>query len=652
MTALFKNKSRCRESARGRRPLAVWLLPVLLAATATLWAGQAANAPRVLILGFDGFDYGLTRDLMSRGRMPNFSKYAAGGSFGPLATSNPAQSPVAWSTFMTGLGPGQHGVFDFVERDPETLTPFMSTTRKAPQARNRLTLGGWQMPKWLSNLAEVRRGEPFWAALEDREIQTTIIRMPANFPPSGMATRELSGMGTPDMLDTYGRFSFFTSSPGAAALSVNGGMLYHVSVNGRLLQGSIEGPEQSQKVRGSEIRVPFKAVIDTQGQTASITIGNQERSLGVGEWSDWISTPLTTWRGDKIPATARFYLKQIRPTFELYVSPLNIDPMNPSQPISTPPTYATELAKATGRFYTQGMPEETNALTAGLISTDEFLRQARDAQAENRRQFHYVLQRFTQGVLFYYFGNVDQVSHILWGARDKRPGVDAKYVRTLEDLYVEFDGIVGEAAKALRPQDLLVVMSDHGFATWHRMFNLNTWLRNEGYLTLGDRSEKALLGQIDMLKSRAYGLGLTGVYVNLKGRESSGIVDSAQRAALLDEITKKLLAVVDPATGQPAVAKVFRREQVYPDNQHADLAPDLVIGYVKGTRVSGESALGGLSPAVFADNTSAWSGDHVMDPETVPGILLTNRRLKKPAASLQELASAILAELGVDFPES
>ena len=101
------------------------------------------------------------------------------------------------------------------------------------------------------------------------------------------------------------------------------------------------------------------------------------------------------------------------------------------------------------------------------------------------------------------------------------------------------------------------------------------------------------------------------------------------------------------------VTRVFKREEVYDREGSEDLAPDLIVGYAKGTRSSDESALGGLAPEVIVDNRDPWSGDHCMDPDTVPGILLSSRPLHKSAANLQSLAGAILSELGIgDFPSA
>ncbi len=614
---------------------------------------------RVIVLGFDGLDHALTSDLMARGKMPHFARLAAQGSFAPLGTTVPPQSPVAWSTFITGLDPGGHGIFDFIHRDPKTMEPFLSTTKTEAGGRA-LKVGKWQFPLSGGSVELLRRGQPFWEVLENHGIETTIIRMPANFPPSGTATRELSGMGTPDVLGTYGTFSFFTSEPFAfGGQTLSGGVVHPVEVAGGVVRSSLEGPDNPFLVRPEKVRAEFAAYIDSGRRYVKLVAGDEERLLGVGEWTDWVPVDFPLLPTQSLHAEARFYLKQLEPYFEMYVSPLNIDPLAPAMPVSSPDGYAGELARATGRFYTQGMPEDTKSLKTGVLNADEFLEQARIAGEENRRQYRYVLDRFAGGLLFYYFGNVDQVSHMMWRARDPEhpaydESTDRRHALVVEELYVGLDAIVGETAARLGADDLLVVMSDHGFTSWRRSFHLNSWLRDQGYLTLLDprrSDDPGLFGNVDWTRTRAYALGLNGLYVNLRGREKTGIVDPQHREALVTEIAQKLLATMDPPTGAPAITKVYRREEVYKLAGHEDIAPDLIVGYAKGTRGSDESALGGLPREVIVDNTEPWSGDHCMDHEAVPGILLSSRALKKPAPTLETLAAAILAEFGINgFP--
>ena len=617
---------------------------------------------RVIVLGFDGLDYTLTRDLMARGRLPNFSRLAAKGTFSPLRTSIPPQSPVAWSSFITGLDPGGHGIFDFVHRDPKTLVPFLSTTKTEP-GKWAIKIGRWQFPLSGGKIELLRHGEPFWEVLEQHGIESTIVRMPANFPPSGQAARELSGMGTPDLLGTYGTFTFYTSGLIASGMAgpVSGGVINQVDIEDGAVHGTLEGPDNPFLRQPEKVKAPFTAYLDAQRRFAKLTIGAEELLLKVGEWSPWVPIQFELIPSQRLHAEARFYLKQLDPDFELYVSPLNLDPLSPALPISHPASYAGDLARATGRFYTQGMPEDTKSLKTSVLSASEFLAQARIAGDENIRQYRYELSRFDDGFLFYYFGNIDQVSHMMWRPMDPEhpaynAATDAPFRFVVEDLYVGLDRIVGETMKRLSGNDLLIVMSDHGFASWRRAFNLNTWLRDNGYLAVREglpRTSDGFFSNVDWSKTQAYGLGLNGLYINTKGREPHGAVDAADRDRLVTEIAAKLAATIDPQTGTKAITRVFRRETVYQLRGFEDVAPDMIVGYAKGTRSSDESALGGLATEVFENNTTPWTGDHCMDPDAVPGVLFTNRPLGHRASTLQELPGAILAELGIPgFPHA
>ena len=613
---------------------------------------------KVIVLGFDGLDHELTAQMLQAGRLPALAKLAASGQFAPLGTTVPPQSPVAWSTFITGLDPGGHGIFDFIHRDPKTMTPFLSTTRTA--GGRTVALGPWRVPLSGGRVELLRQGQPFWEVLEARGVPTTIIRMPANFPPSGTASRELSGMGTPDLLGTYGTFSFFTSEPYAfAGGTLSGGEVIQVRPRQGVVEAVLKGPDNPFRSASQRVEAPFTVAIGQGAGAVTLTLGTEERVLKVGEWSDWLPVTFSLVPTQSLSGEVRFFLKAVEPFFELYASPVNIDPLAPAMPVSTPASYAADLAEATGRFYTQGMPEDTKALKTGVLTTDEFLAQAAIAGEENIRQYGHVLEQFTDGFLFYYFGNVDQVGHMMWHSRDPqhptyRPERDAQYVALMEQLYQSLDRVVAETQARLGPDDLLVVMSDHGFTTWRRAFNLNSWLRDEGYLAARDpklASDPGYFTNVDWSRTRAYGLGLNGLYLNLQGRERDGIVPAASRDVLIAELRRNLLAVIDPATGQPAITKVYRRDEVYAMATSPDLAPDLIIGYAKGTRTSDESALGGLPLEVLTDNTTHWTGDHCMDHEAVPGVLFSSRPLKREARSLQQLAAALLAEFGVDsFP--
>jgi predicted AlkP superfamily phosphohydrolase/phosphomutase len=647
--------------------LAIAAAAALVLALAPL--ASAKSAKKVIVLGFDGLDYELARGLMAEGRLPNFQRMAREGTFAPLGTSIPPQSPVAWSNFITGMDAGGHGIFDFLHRDPETMIPYLSTSRTTDEEEP-LKLGKYQLPRGGGH-ALLRKGKAFWEVLEERGVRCSVLRMPANFPPSGTATRELSGMGTPDVLGTYGTFSFYTTdrSPWAGK-DVGGGKIYGVRVRDGVVKSSIYGPPNPYLVEKEKLEVEFSVHLDPAEPFAKLVIGDEERVLKEGEWSDWVPfafdmAPNAAFKvldplgiPQRLPVMCRFFLRQVRPEFMLYASPANIDPLDPAFQISTPASYSAELAKASGRFYTQGMMEETKGLNEGVLTQEQFLAQAHLAGQEILDQYAHVLASFDEGFLFYYFGNADQTGHMMWKSMD--PGhpafrdQDAAFAGVIPAKYEAFDAIVGKTLDAIDGDTTFIVMSDHGFASWRRSMNLNSWLYENRYLALkepGIEDDPGFFMNVDWNRTKAYGLGLNGLYVNLRGRERWGIVDPSERDALLAEIGEKLLETVDPKTNERAITKVYRCERTFQQHDWLSVGPDMIVGYAKGMRVSDDSALGEIPLEVFADNDGEWSGDHCMDHETVPGVLLTNRPLQRPVPALQNLAAAVLVEFGIGgFP--
>ncbi len=636
------------------------LVLLTAAATAGCQSGPDATAagPKVIVLGFDGMDYALTKKLMEEGRLPNFSKVAKGGSFGPLETSVPPQSPVAWSDFMTGLDSGGHGIYDFLHRDKETMIPYMSTSR-ASDAGSTLTVGKYQFPLSGGTVELLRKGRAFWEVLENHGFETTILRMPANFPPSGTASFELSGMGTTDITGSSGEFSFYTSKLFAfAGEDITGGEVYEVDIFDDLVEAKLYGPDNPFLVEQEKLTSEFTVYLDPIDPAVKIVAGDQELILEEGEFSDWVPVDFPMIPTQSLTGMARFYLRSVRPDFELYASPVNFDPMAPAAPISTPDDYAAEVAAATGRFYTQGMPEDTKVVEQGVLAVDEFLAQAEIAGREIQEQYAYVLGQFDEGLLFYYTGNVDQISHVMWKTLDPEhpaydPEVDPLYANLIESLYVGLDDMVGYTLENMDEDTTLIVMSDHGFTSWRRSFHLNAWLKEKGYLTVKNpdmENDPGLFVNVDWTQTQAYALGINGLYINLRGREKHGIVPDGERKALIDGICDDLLAEIDPVTETNAVTKVYKRDEYYKDRGEIEIGPDIIVGYAKGTRSSGRTALGSVGKEIITDNTDDWSGSHLMDHETVPGILLTSRVLEKSAPRLKDLAAAILAEFGIDEP--
>jgi len=152
---------------------------------------------------------------------------------------------------------------------------------------------------------------------------------------------------------------------------------------------------------------------------------------------------------------------------------------------------------------------------------------------------------------------------------------------------------------------------------------------------------------VDWSKTRAYAMGLNGLYVNLRGREKKGIVrDGAERAELLRRISERLLALRDPRGNAAVVDAVYDPRRVF--RGHAtEYAPDLIIGYAKGFRGSWQTALGATPQNILEDNRDPWIGDHCVDPREVPGVLLANRPLRLSDPGLADVTVTILSAFGI-----
>ncbi len=631
---------------------------------------QSPRARRVFILGIDGLDPKMLQEFMEEGFLPNFRALATEGGMSPLTTTMPPLSPVAWSTFITGMDPAGHGIFDFIHRNPASYAPEFSIARAIP-AGWALSLGSWVIPLQGGTTEQLRRGTSFWEVLEGRGVPTTIFRMPVNFPPNSPGY-SLSGMGTPDFLGTQGgTFTLFTTSPPPRANEITGGRFFRVGVVNHQVEVRLEGPDnpfRQEEVpaprggdpvyRSPKLGMDFKVFVDPEHAAAKLDVQGHEFVLRQGEWSDWVRldfevVPYLV----SISATARFYLKQVRPDFELYLSPLQINPEDPAMPISTPDDWSRELFRDLGYFYTQELPEDTKALSGGVFTGKEFWEQSQHVYREQMKALRHLLERFEEGLFFFYFSSVDQGCHMLWRYIDpQHPAyVDHPELRgSVRTLYREMDEAVGLIREKIGGQDTLIVMSDHGFSPFYWQVNLNSWLAEKGYVRLKDPTNRAapLFSNVDWSRTSAYALGLNGVYANLRGREGRGIVSQgADYERLLDRLEIDLKSMTDPRNGNSPVTFV-RRPRRDLRGEHGEHGPDLIIGYNTGYRTSWKSPLGEFPREVFEDNEDAWSGDHSIDYRLVPGVLLSNRKISLAAPALYDLTVAVLDEYGVEkLPE-
>ncbi len=609
---------------------------------------------KVMILGMDGMDPNLVRRFMAEGRLPHFKKLMELGKFGELQTTMPPHSPVAWSSFITGCNPGGHGIFDFIHRDPKSFSPYLSTSRSFDASKS-MNIGKWSIPLGSGSMELMRKGPAFWSILEEHDIPSSILQIPANFPVTTDKVRALSGMGTPDLLGGYGTFTYYSDTPVPGSETMTGGRVVGVRLMDHRVKTKLSGPKNSFRSDPTDSIVEFQIDRDSREKTLRIRIQNHDIILRQGEWSEWL--PLSF---ELVPMFAsvggmvRFFAKEIHPNFKLYATPINIDPMEPTLPICSPAGLSRELSQAVGRFYTQGFPADTKGLSTGVLSDDEYLEQALGVFDESMRLFDYELSRFDEGLFFFYFSSIDQNCHMLLRAMDPshplyNPAASEKVKLAVRDLYDKMDQALELALTKVDNHTTLFALSDHGFSKFTREFNLSTWLVENGFTVLKDPSrlgEGDFYKYVDWSKTKAYALGINGLYLNLRDREKNGSLDPDQADEVKREIQAKLPTVRDPANGNPIITNVYDPYKIY-SGPFVSLAPDLVVGYHGGYRSSDESVLGKFPKEVVTDRTDKWSADHCMDPAVVPGILLSNKTWSAERPGLWDMAPTILRLFGL-----
>jgi predicted AlkP superfamily phosphohydrolase/phosphomutase len=616
---------------------------------------------KMLVFGFDGMDPGIVNRLMGQGQLPNMQRLGEQGIFTMMRSTIPPQSPVAWGSFISGADPGVFGIFDFIHRDPETYIPMFSQSQTIP-SRWLVKLGHYRIPLKPGKVVLKREGPAFWDYLEKRDIPATLVKLPTNYPPSASGQRTLSGMGTPDIQGTYGIYSLFTSDENESQRDLTSANVYYAYIDeNNVMEGQIEGPKNDLVKDGEAVVVPFKVYVDNPHRTARIDIQGKEILIAEKEYSDWVEIEFPLISGlASITGMVKFYLLEMGERFRLYISPTHISPRNPAVPISTPSGYSRELADHVGLYHTISLPSDTKALTNGTFSMENFIVQSMTVFDESCRMFDYELQRFSsqkEGLLFFYFSSLDLGQHMFWALTDKEHPFyhleeSRKFGYITDELYRKFDRVVGRALKNLDPATAVLAMSDHGFAPFYRKVNINNWLAREGYLKLSTNeiSEQiSILDYADWPASRAYALGLNGLYLNLRGREKEGSVGPEARRRLLEEIKAKLEALTDPKNGKRVISCAYISE----DNFSKDFiqrAPDIILGFDRGYRISDDSALGSLSKEMISDNMGWWSGDHLIDPKKVPASFISSFKIQKPVPNIWDVAPTILKYFGIATP--
>ncbi|UCC30712.1 MAG: alkaline phosphatase family protein [Phycisphaerales bacterium] len=594
---------------------------------------------RVLILGMDGLDPKRVARMAHEGEFRAFSRPQKRGRLCPLATSNSAESPVAWSSLAIGCSPGKHGIFDFIHRDPRNYVPYLSLQRARPG------LSGGK-----NRYVSPQQVPGFWRMTSDAGVPTTVIRWPVTFPAENVEGRFLAGLGVPDVTGRLGRYTYYTT----AVDGKGDENVVPVAWRGKRIHTHLLGPAMTGISGSRPVRVRFGIERTDRGLT--LGVGSQRYEIRPGQWSEWCTVQFKWGPIQVCDALVKFYLVSTNPELRLFATPLQIDPRRQVWPLTHPAAYGTELADRLGLFYTLGIPEDTNAVTDGRYDLDAFLQQCGEIDRERRQMFEHELNRFTDGVFAFVFDTSDRIQHMFWCAEDEgSPTYDPirakKYGGVIHKLYQDMDNVVAAALDAAGSDTAVLVVSDHGFASFHRSVHLNGWLIDNGFLRLEQPGEgRSLFGDVDWDHTRAYAVGFAGIYLNLAGRESNGIVKVGEQAEhILGQLVAGLLGARDPESAATMVRSVYLARDAY-SGPHAADRPDLVVGFEPGHRASRQTALGGAPTNVVGDNDKLWTADHLVDPTAVPGVLATNVPVRIARPACVDLAPTVLACLGLPVP--
>ena len=577
---------------------------------------------RALLIGFDSFDPKIYEHLSSEGEMPNLGKLALQGGYSPLKVSNPPQTEVSWTSIATGADPGEHGIFDFVHRDPATYSPYVSilVTRKGP--------GGIQYVRPYNTHTifdeAVEQGYP-----------ATVLWWPAMFPSSPeSAVRVLPGLGTPDIKGQLGVGMFFSTSDEKHKSSTKTRFSKLVKI-GESYSGRLEGPFVKGKDGPEPAGVDFQLKVENPSKV-SLTTSEGRTELTPGEWGPIIQLKFKAGFLMTIHSITRPIVTNLDP-LSIYFVPIQIHPLKTPWRYGTPGSFVKQVWQSSGPFLTLGWPQDTNGLEDGYISDEQFLTLCEDIFATREKILFEQLNQFKEGVLASIFDDLDRIQHMF---RRRNPKV-------VEDWYMRLDAFVGRVLDWIstdhgKPIQLLI-LSDHGFADYENQFHLNRWLIEYGYMALLPGETTMGLDAVDWSKTRAYALGLNSLYLNLEDREAKGIVPVGEVVSLTTEIRDTLLNFKNEHD-QSVFSNIYFRHEAF-NGPNLKYGPDLVMGYAPGFRASAETGLGKWGNSILEKNDGHWEADHCIDVNAVPGVIFSNKSLADfPAPTFRDIPAMVVGK--------
>lgn len=573
---------------------------------------------KLVIIGIDSMSPEIFEKLSSK--MPNFSKLH----FAKLKTTIPPETPVAWSAACTGCNPGKYGIFDFISRNVQTYSPKLNLAEEKKSLIN-------------TEYQCSMKGTPFWRILSEKNIPVVVLRWPVTFPSEKINGRMLSGLGVVDLKGMLNSYSFYTNED--ENNSEGKEKVIKVEIKNNFIETYISGPLVYKQGELTAVKIPMFLTI--KDEELKININGEEYFLKTKSWSDFIRVKFKVSMFRTVYGIFNLYLESLRP-FRMYMSSIQIDPENQVFPITYPENYGKILVENIGLFHTLGMPEDTKAVTEKKLETSVFLEQINQIETEREKMFWYEFENFKKGVFSFVFDAGDRLTHIFWN----NEGV---LTPEIEKYYLNKDKFLGKIIERLDDKTRLIVFSDHGFSNFTKQVSINKWLIEKGYMECDYSKNNSLLKFVNWKKTKAYALGFTSVYLNLIGREKEGCVSEEEKEDLLEELKKNLLKLKDGEVN--VLTNVYKSTDVY-KGEYLNLAPDLILGFAPGYRMSNKSVIGELDDEIIFNNTSEWKGDHLIDSTHVPGVLFTNFKINKENPEIIDIAPTILKMFGVSIPEN
>jgi len=622
---------------------------------------RAQGKGRVVVLGFDGVEPAIVREMIAQGQLPNLAKLQESGAFKDLGSSIPPQSPVAWTSFATCKNPGGHNIFDFIRRNPSGPRgpmPYVGTGKVEPVELS--ADGALEKP---AQAVSYREGDSFWQVADAQGARCKILNVPFAFPAEELKNGTmLCGLGVTDLRGTTSTFFSFSDAFTPAQLKerLSGGNRVALSFSDDVAMAEVEGPrDQRYGIRDPKAytKISLKFEVDRAAGVAKIGAGEQAVEITAGQWSDWVELQYPMSDQHKVYAVARFYAHEVGEQVRIYMTCQQFHPEHPYVPFTEPTDYAEELHERYGLYKTIGWAFDTHALRQDELTEDAFLEDIYETMNWRAALTYDELDRGECDLLISCWTATDRVGHMFWRYRDDKhpmhvPGAPDKFVKALEGTYQKMDEIVGNVAKRLGDDDLLMILSDHGFESWRTGFNVNNFLKDAGHLAIANQqmAEFGFLQGFDWANTKAYSIGLSSLYLNLQGRETTGIVKPDEAKNVIAQIKEQLLELKDPDTGKNVFTSIYTRDNF--SGEAMKEAPDISFGYNRMYQSAKSAAKGAIAPGkLFEPNNDKWSGEHAAaDMAWCPGIFFCNKTVENDKPHIQDLGVTALKYLGKDTP--